>query len=170
LIFILYTNYIVHVFALSFLNFCIFPPVTLLDFEVIVAHANRIRARYASGDLLDRETTKNLLATVLLTGSREPEPCVLALTSLLQKCGFNKAEIHRIKDNMELEERTQENEGGSIFGWFGAAPPSPPPKRHMQAMRGPTREEMLNASMMSDYDEILSSTSSGTETVELDLS
>jgi hypothetical protein len=40
----------------------------LQDFEAIVAHANRIRAKHASGDLLDRETIKNLLSTVILTG------------------------------------------------------------------------------------------------------
>jgi hypothetical protein len=122
---------------------------------------------------LDRETTKNLLATVLLTGSKEPEPCVIALTLLLQKCGFNKSEVKSIKDNMELEERIlekRENEAnsGSIFGWFGAAPPSPPPAVESKH-RGPTREEMLNASMMNDFEDQWKSAGLKTS-IELDLS
>tara|TARA_B100000780_G_scaffold235376_1_gene175970 strand:+ start:120 stop:527 length:408 start_codon:yes stop_codon:yes gene_type:complete len=110
--------------------------------------------------LLDRETTKNLLATLLLTGTKEPEHCVVALTSLLLRCGFNKREIQSIKNNMELEERILENKqnsnnGGSIFGWFGAAPPTPPPSRRSSAISNlPTRDEMLNASMMDEFDTV----------------
>ena len=88
--------------------------------ETIVAHANRVRTRFEAGDLLDRETVKSLLATVLLTGASEPEICVTAITTLLRKCGFTKPEIARVKAGMQLEERI--TGGGSIFGWFGAAP------------------------------------------------
>ena len=109
-----------------------------------MAHANRVRTRFEAGDLLDRETVKSLLATVLLTGASEPEICVTAITTLLRKCGFTKPEIARVKAGMQLEERI--TGGGSIFGWFGAAPPlpaSPDP-------RWASRAEMLNRSMFED--------------------
>ena len=148
------------------------------DLEAIVAHANRIRARFAAGDLLDRETIKNLLSTVILTGSAHPEPCVVALTSLLRRCGFTKFEINTIKGNMELEERILDNKnnatsGDSIFGWFGAAPPSPPPMV-LPDYTAPTRDEMLNESMMREFDGVQGgereTKGEETKSIELDLS
>ena len=148
------------------------------DLEAIVAHANRIRARFAAGDLLDRETIKNLLSTVILTGSAHPEPCVVALTSLLRRCGFTKFEINTIKGNMELEERILDNKnnassGDSIFGWFGAAPPSPPPMA-LPDYTAPTRDELLNESMMREFDGVQGgereTKGEETKSIELDLS
>ena len=95
------------------------------DMESVVAQASRVRARYLAGDLLDRNTIKDLLATVLLTGAGDPETCVVAVTSLLSRCGFSRPEMKRVKKNLQLEQRDSEG-AGSIFGWFGAAPPSPP--------------------------------------------
>jgi hypothetical protein len=96
----------------------------IADMEGIVAQASRVRARYLAGDLLDRDTVKDLLATVLLTGAGDPETCVVAVTSLLSRCGFSRPEMKRVKENLQLEQRERED-GGSIFGWFGAAPPVP---------------------------------------------
>ena len=88
----------------------------IADMEGVVAQASRVRARYLAGDLLDRDTVKDLLATVLLTGASDPETCVVAVTSLLSRCGFSRPEMKRVKQNLQLEQRDQEDGAAYLAG------------------------------------------------------
>ena len=53
--------------------------------------------------------------------------------------------MKRVKQNLQLEQRDKED-GGSIFGWFGAAPPVPE-SPELEPMNRTMSEQELQAEL-----------------------